>query len=123
MLVVAVSVAAVTGWVLLYLSENDPKNIKYILRKINLFGMDVDAATGTMIGDPGREKLVFEKTRVQLQEKFGYLLTVKDASPYWRSCYRNSAWKARNVLFIRMSPWMVVFDGDKATELVLIKGC
>jgi hypothetical protein len=91
MLVVTVSVAAVMEWVLQYPSESDPKNIKYILWKTNLYGMDVDAATGTMIGDRGREKLVVGKTRVQLQEKFGYLVMVTDASPYLRSCYQNSA--------------------------------
>jgi hypothetical protein len=116
-------VAFVIGWILTYPDEGDPKNIKYVLWKIGIYGMNLDTATGTMIGDGSREKLVVGKTRTQLRESFGYLLTPADASPNLRSCYRGFGWKDRNVLFIRRSPWMVVFDGDKATELVLFKGC
>jgi hypothetical protein len=28
-----------------------------------------------------------------------------------------------DVLFIRRSPWMVVFDGERAANLILIKDC
>jgi hypothetical protein len=117
------SIAVVIGWILTYPSESDPKNIRYVLWKSGLYGMNLDTATGTMIGDAGREKLVVGKTRAQLRETFGYLSTPADVSQYLRDCYQNSTWKDRDVLFIRKSSWMVVFDGDKATELVLIKGC
>ena len=117
------SIAVAIGWSLTYPSESDPKNIKYVLWKNGLYGMNLDSATGTMIGDSSREKLVVGKTRAQLRERFGYLSTPADASPYLKGCYLDSAWKDKDVLFIRKSPWMVVFDGDKATELVLIKGC
>jgi hypothetical protein len=113
----------VVGWELTYQSESDPKNIKYTLWKSGLYRMNLDSATGAMIGDPGREELVVGKTKSQLQERFGYLLPPADASPYLRGCYRDSSWKNRDVLFIRKSPWVVVFDGDKASELILFKGC
>jgi hypothetical protein len=116
-------IAAVIGWAATYPSDGDPKNIKYVLWKNGLYGMNLDTATGTMIDDGSREKLVIGKTKVQLREKFGYLSTPADVSQYLRGCYQTSAWKDRDVLFIRNSPWMVIFDGDKATELVLIKGC
>jgi len=76
-----------------------------------------------MIADSGRDKLVLGKTKVQLEEKFGYLLIPTEASEYLRHYYQKSSWDGRDVFFIRQSPWMVVFDHDKATTLVLIKGC
>jgi len=108
-LVVAFSVAAVIVWTFTY-PEPD-------------YGMDLDTASHTMIGDANREMLVLGKTKVELRGKFGYLSTLSEASPYLRGCYENSDWKGTDVLFIRKSPWMIVFSGDKATNLVLIKGC
>jgi hypothetical protein len=113
----------VAAWALTYPSPSDPKNIEYIFWKAGLYEMNLDTATGTMIGDPNRDKLVLAKTKAQLQHRFGRLLLPADASPYLRGCYQNSPWKDRDVLFIRQSPWMIVFEGDRATELVLIKGC
>ena len=85
--------------------------------------MDLDIATGTMVGDPDRDKLVVGKTKAQLRDKFGLLLLPAEISPYLRGCYQNSTWKDRKVLFIGQSSWMIVFDGGKATNLILVKGC
>ncbi len=112
----------VGGWALVYPSP-DPKNIKYVLWKAGFYEMNLDVATGTMVGDPNRDKLVVGKTKVQLRNKFGLLLLPADASPYLRGCYLNSSWKNREVVFIGQSSWMLVLDGEKATNLVLIKGC
>lgn len=121
--VFAVVFVFATAWVLTY-PDGDPKNIKYVFWKAGLYRMNLDMAVGTMIGDGGgRDKLVVGKTREQLRNRFGYLLRPADASQYLRGCYQNSAFKDSEVLFIRRSPWMVVFNGDKATRLVLIKGC
>jgi hypothetical protein len=111
------------GWELTYPTESDPRNIKYLLWRAGLYRMNLDSATGTMIGDPNREGLVIGKTKAELRERFEYLLLPTDATAYLRGCYQVSSWKGRDVLFIRKSSWMVVFDGEKATELVLIKGC
>lgn len=107
----------------MYPSSSDPKSIQYVLWKAGLYKMDLDIATGTMLGDSGRNGLVVGKTQAELQTRFGYLLTASSASQYLRSYYEKSWWKDRKVLFIRDSPWMVVFDGDRATDLVLVKGC
>jgi hypothetical protein len=123
LVVLAFFVVAFVGWGLTYPSDGDPKNIKYVLWKTGLYRMNLDLVTGTMIGDSGREKLVVGKTKSQLRERFGYLLPPAEASPYLRGCYQNSSWKNRDVQFIRKSPWMVVFDGDKVAELILVKGC
>jgi hypothetical protein len=112
----------VAAWVLMH-PDGDPKNIKYVLWKAGLYRMNLDTATDTMIGDGSHDMLVVGKTKAQLRDKFGYLLTPVEASQYLRGCYQNTDWKYKEVLFIRQSPWMVVFDGDKATDLVLIKGC
>jgi hypothetical protein len=81
-------------------SENDPRNISYLLWENGLSGMNLDTATGTMIDDASREKLVVGKTKAQLRKEFGYLLTPSQASPYLKSCYQESAWKSRDVLFL-----------------------
>jgi hypothetical protein len=120
--VFAVVFVFVAAWVLTY-PDGDPKNIKYVLWKAGLYRMNLDTATGTMIGDGGRDELVVGKTKAQLRNRFGFLLTPADASQYLRGCYQNSGWKDSEVLFIRQSPWMVVFEGETATSLVLIKGC
>jgi hypothetical protein len=121
-LIAAFSIAVVIFWTLTY-PESDPKNIKYVLWKHGLYRMDLDTASDTMIGDASREKLVLGKTKAKLREKFGYLSTLSEVSPYLKGCYQNSGWKGTDVLFIRKSPWMIVFNDDEATKLVLIKGC
>jgi hypothetical protein len=90
-LTLTLSIALLIGWVLTYPSDNDPKNIKYVLWRIGLYKMDLDTATGTMIADAGRKKLVVGKTKAQLRQKFGYLLTPAEAHPYMGSCYMESA--------------------------------
>jgi hypothetical protein len=122
-ILVALLFACVGGWALMYPSSSDPKNIKYVLWKAGLYRVNLEVATTAMIGDPGRDKLVVGKTKAQLRDRFGPLVSAAEASPYLRGCYQNSSWKDRDVLFIGQGPWMVVFDGDKATNLVLIKGC
>ena len=122
-LALTIFITVVIGWVVTYPSDSDPRNIKYVLWKNGLYSMNLDKATGTMIGDGSRERLVVGKTKVQLREKFGYLLSPAEVSPYLRGCYQTSPWKDRAALFIRNSPWMVIFDGGKATDLVRIKGC
>jgi hypothetical protein len=118
----ALAAICVCAWALMYPSP-DPKNLKYVLWKADLYKLNLDEATGTMVGDRNRDKLVVGKTKAQLRDKFELLLPPADASPYLRGCYQDSYWKGRDVLFIGQSSWMVVFDGGKATDLVLIKGC
>jgi hypothetical protein len=119
----ALLVVCTGGWALLYPSSNDPKNIKYVFWKAGLYRVNLDAATAAMVGDPSRDKLVVGKTKAQLRNRFGSLLSPAEASAYLRGCYENSSWKDRDVLFIGQSAWMVVFEADKATNLVLVKGC
>lgn len=122
-ILIAVSlVAAIVVWTLTYPAENDAKNIKYVLWKHDLYPMNLDTASGTMIGDSNRDKLVVGQTKAQLQRKFGYLKSPSDANPYMKGCYLESPWNGRDVLLIREGPWMVLFSGEQATELRLCKG-
>ena len=121
--IIALGVLFVTNWLTAYSGEADPKNIKYILWTHNLYKISHNQAVATMVGDKNPGRLVVGKTRLQLAERFGPLLSADETSPYNRWCYENSGWKDKRVLFIAESPWMVVFDGDKAVDLVLIKGC
>lgn len=122
--IVVVVVSMVVGcWELTYPGPNDPKSLQYVLWKAGMYKLNLDTATEVMVGDASKSKLVIGKTIPELQKKFGYLLPPKETSKYNRDCYLSSSWKDKRVLFIRHSNWMVVFDGDRATDLVLIKGC
>ncbi len=84
--------------------------------------MDPDKAAGFMVGDVHRERLVIGKTREQLRSRFGHLTSLAGASTYQQGCYASSGRIGKEVLFIQRSEWMIVFDGDRATSLVLCKG-
>ena len=114
-------VAAALFWRLLY-PPPDPKCMEYAFWKAGLYRWNPDLVLGAMIGDSQRDRLVLGKTKTELRDKFGVLLTPEEASSYLRGSYESSSWKGKDVRFIRQSPWMVVFDHDKAIELVLIKG-
>jgi hypothetical protein len=109
------------GWALLYPSP-DRKNIRYVLWKAGFHTMASDIAAGIMVGDVHSERLVLGKTREQLRHRFGYLQTLAQASPYQQLCYSSSGRIGKEVLFIRSTEWIIVFDGDRATDLVLCKG-
>jgi hypothetical protein len=116
-------ILSIAAWSLTYPSSSDPKNIKYVLWKAGIYKLNPDIALATMIGDPDRDRVVLGRTKAQLRKEFGALISPGDASMYLRSCYENSPRKEKDVMFLGPSSWMVVFDHDKATELVLIKGC
>jgi hypothetical protein len=100
----------------------DPKNIRYALWKRGLVSMNLDLALETMVDDPGRPSVV-GKSEDDLRKEFGYLRPIAEANSYLRSCYLNSPWNGRRAMSLRDSNWMVVFEGGKATDLVLAKGC
>ena len=107
-------------WHALY-PGNDPKGVRYTLWKAGFGTMNPDLAVGAMVGDRYRERLVIGKTKEQLQSRFGVLRGLEDVSPYLRACYQEAR-AGEEVLFIRRSPWMVVFGAGVAKELVLCKG-
>jgi hypothetical protein len=109
------------SWLLLYPSP-DPKNVRYVMWKEGSRTMDPDTAAGIMVGDVHPERIVLGKTSNQLRSRFGYLTTLVNASPYLQNCYSSSNWTGKKVLFIRATQWMIIFDSDRATELVLCKG-
>jgi hypothetical protein len=119
----ALALASVGGWVLMDPSRTDPRNIGYVLWKAGVFRAKLEDVSGAMVGDPDRDRLVVGKSRDELRDRFGALLSPADASAYLRGCYESSAWRGKDVVFIDQTSWMVVFEGAKATDLALIKGC
>ena len=109
------------GWAATYPGSYDPKCISYVLWKAGVWKMNLDTATEVMVGDAGREKLVIGKSIPQLRERFGYLEDLSQTDGYNRLCHQLGR-SSEKVLFLRRSRWMVVFDGSKATDLVLCKG-
>jgi hypothetical protein len=122
LLVLALICIIVGVWTELYPSTSDPKNLGYVLWKHGLFPMNPDTALGTMIGDARRESLVIGKSREALTRKFGYLTPPREASMYYRSYWQRGPYRQTDAAFLRASPWMVVFDHGRASNLVLVKG-
>jgi len=114
-----------SGWWLIYTEPSDPADLKYVLWRHGLYPIYPEA-TAAMVRDLRRDDLVIGKTKEQLRRKFGYLVPLADASLYLKQEYQEypvtPPRKESDVFFIRDSWWMVVFDGDKAVDLVLCKG-
>jgi hypothetical protein len=117
----ALLVFSMALWVAAYPGRYDPKNFRYVLWKAGVYSMDLDGATAVMVHDAGARALVVGKTRRQLRNRFGVLLPLEQVTPYLRRGH-ELYWKDKEVLFIRRSPWMIVFNGDRAVDLVLMKG-
>jgi|SRR5271168_1974789 len=111
------------AWMSVHPSGDDPRSLKYVLWKHHLYKLDPDTATHAMLLDTQRDRLVVGKTKAELLDQFGFLMPAADASPILRDCYESSPWNEKSVLFIRTSAWMVVFEGDRGSELVLMKDC
>jgi hypothetical protein len=102
--------------------DDDPKNIHYVLWKWGLVSIDLDRAVAIMSHDNPKH-LVVGKSKEELRKEFGYLRSMDEAAPYLRDCVLRSPWKDKSVMFLRSTDLIVVFDGDKATDVLLGKGC
>jgi hypothetical protein len=119
----AVVMLAFVIWYLAYPSSRDPKNPRYVLWKTGIYPMDPRLAAETMVGDPQRDELVLGKSKEELQSKFGYLIPLPQTTSYIKTCYQEQGMRYGDVMFIRNSPWMVVFQDGRAAHLILFKGC
>lgn len=79
-IIVVVVVLFFGGWAMTYPSSSDPKNMKYVLWKAGLYKVSLDQATTAMVGDRNRDELVVGKTKAQLRDKFGPLVSSAEAS-------------------------------------------
>ncbi len=123
------SMAIVAAWMGTYPDPSDPKNIYYVLWKHRLNNdMDLDSALGAMSHDVSPVRQVQGLSREQLKNRFGYIRTLDEETPYLRDCYSTPGGvgeahvKRENVVFLRDSPWMVVLENEKAADLILCKG-
>jgi hypothetical protein len=120
---IAVLMLAFVIWSLTCPSSSDPKNPRYVLWKTGIYPMDPGLAAETMIADPHRDELVLGKSKEELRPKFGYLTAFPQAASYIQICYREQGMRYDDVMFIRNSTWMVVFQDGRAARLILFKGC
>lgn len=103
-------------------APDDPKNIRYVLWKRGLNGnMNLDTALAAFYQDTDRDQLIRGATEDQLNTRFGYVRRLEQVSPYLQRC-RNEGREDKMVVFLRDSPWMVVMDDQKGSDLVLCKG-
>jgi len=109
-------------WVGIYPSESDPKNARYVFWKLNICTMNLDVAAGTMVGDNHRADLVIGRTSSELRRRFGFLRGRGEVSSYLQAYSQSPPWRDKEVLFIRTSAWMVVFENGRAAKLILVKG-
>jgi hypothetical protein len=107
-------------WSLQY-RDGDPKSIAYIGWEANLLPMEPLKALSIMTHGPNSDRLVLGKTKPQLQQRFGYVLTADQVGPYLRN-YCAASRPGANVLFLNSSNFMVVMNNKRAVELVLCKG-
>ena len=111
------------GWAFMY-PFPDQRNIKYVFWKAGLYRLNLAQAEGEMISDPHRDNIVIGKTKAQLERRFGRLIPLADATEYAKFCCQHGS-ECKNATFVDDGPalWMIVFRGDKATALFLMKGC
>jgi len=109
------------GWALLYSDQRDPKNLRYSCWKVNICSMDLDKAVNAVVKDPDRMDLIRGKTVAQLAKKFGYVTTVEHSSPYLQWAYENS-FKGEDVVFLRNTELMIIFENGRAVDVVYVKG-
>jgi hypothetical protein len=124
---VVLSLGVLITWVETYPDAADPKNVYYVLWKRGLNNnMNMDSALVAMSHDVGPVRQVQGLTREQLKNRFGYIRTLDEATPYLRGCYSTPGaagqGKREDVAFLRDSPWMVVIENEKAVDLILCKG-
>ena len=108
-------------WEATYAERYDPKNLHYLGWKYHLLPMDPHRALSIMTHDGKSDQLVLGKTRKQLQQRFGFILTKDQASPYLRE-YCAASRPNAEVLFLNSNNYMVVLENDRAVELILCKG-
>ena len=111
----------IAGWAIVY-PEPDYRSPRYVLWKAGIYPMDLDLVATTLVVDPRRDELVVGKSEQQLMKRFGYLTPVAAATKHLQGCYQISSWTNRKVMFIRRSMVGVVFQGNKATDVVIMKG-
>jgi hypothetical protein len=117
------TIAFLALWETQYHGPGESRDLRYQARKLGVYPMDVDQATGSMIADVHRDSLVIGKTQDELIKKFGYVTALENASGYVKYCYFNSPYYGTPVLMLRKSNWMVLMKDGRATNLILVKGC
>jgi hypothetical protein len=118
---VAMPLLMTIGWALLYSDQRDPKNLRYSCWKVNLCSMDLDKAVDAVVNDPNRMDLIRGKTVAQLERKFGYVSALNNSYEYLQLT-KDDYIKGKEVVFLRHSDLMVIFENGYAVDAVYVKG-
>ncbi len=108
-------------WEAAYPDRYDRKNPHYVAWKYHLLPMDAHRAVSVMTEDPDRNWLVLGKSKEELEQCFGFVLTVDQIRPYLRD-YCAAARPSADVLFLNSNDLMVVMSHGRAVEVVTCKG-
>jgi len=102
----------------------DPRSTQYIRWKRGLNGnLKPDVYMAAFYLDGDRDQLTKGATEDQLKSRFGYVRRLEQVSPYYQQCRDQSPTrKEKTVVFLRDTPWMVVMNDQRGSELVLCKG-
>jgi hypothetical protein len=110
------------GWICLYPSANDPKNLGYLLWKLGICDISVENAVCAMIGDNSRETIIIGKTKTKIEKRFGRLMASEEAPIYFINYCNSLKSPSNEVYLIRNSPWIILFKNGVAVDLILFKG-
>lgn len=114
--------AGVLGaWAFVYPDPHDPKGPRYVLWKWHCFPFDADVVYRSMVGDPDRDALVVGLTVAQIECRFGPLRTGANCTEYQRH-YVERDLSDCQFRWLGDSPWAVVLENGRATDLRLMKG-
>jgi hypothetical protein len=123
LIVVCIPFLFVACWAALFHDDYDRKSLQQILWRHDLWKIDKDRSLSIMTHAPDPDSLVVGKTRSQIEDKFGPLTPMSEASAYVRGCATQEELTSGNSVMLRHSEWMVTFSGDRAVKLTLVKGC
>jgi hypothetical protein len=115
------TISLVALWWALFPDKYDRKNPHYVAWKYHLLPMEGSRAASIVAIDADRDRLVLGKTKEELQQRFGFVLTVDQVRPYLR-VYCAATRPGKDVLFLNSNDLMVVMNQGRAVEIIVCKG-
>lgn len=94
---------------------------QYVLWKLGLIQINRRVIFSSMARDSHREQLVLGHTVAELEGRFGRLRTRAEGTSIQKS--RIAGWLLdKEIRWLDDSPWLVIFEQGRATELLHLKG-
>lgn len=109
-------------WISIFAAPSDPHNLSYFLWKHGFLGLSHSKIYAGMVNDRRRETLVLGKSKEEINTRLGPLRNPLEASPYLRSYYEHGPYKGQDAAYLDDSILLIVFEGGRATDMVIVKG-